>query len=48
MTCSRPRDLEVVDCLRYRRATVDDIMRFARICRVGNIMRPYVEAMVLH
>ena len=36
------------DCLRYRRATVDDIMRFARICRVGNIMRPYVEAMVLH
>lgn len=35
------------DCLRYRRASVDDIMRFARICRVENVMRPYVEAMVL-
>ncbi|MGH7950237.1 MAG: type IV toxin-antitoxin system AbiEi family antitoxin domain-containing protein, partial [Candidatus Binataceae bacterium] len=36
------------DCLRYGRATVDDIMRFARICRVENVMRPYIEAMVLH
>jgi predicted transcriptional regulator of viral defense system len=35
------------DCLRYRRASVDDIMRFARICRVENVMRPYLEAMVL-
>jgi hypothetical protein len=34
------------ECLRYRRASVDDILRFARICRVENVMRPYVEAMV--
>jgi hypothetical protein len=31
------------ECLRYRRASIDDIIRFARICRVENVMRPYVE-----
>ena len=36
------------ECLRYRRASIDDILHFARICRVENIMRPYVEAMVLY
>jgi predicted transcriptional regulator of viral defense system len=32
------------ECLRYRRASIDDIMRFARICRVERVMRPYVES----
>jgi predicted transcriptional regulator of viral defense system len=27
-----------------RRATADDLWRYARICRVANIMRPYLEA----
>lgn len=27
-----------------RRLSVDDIMRFARICRVEKVMRPYLEA----
>lgn len=35
------------ECLRYRRASIDDIIRFSRICRVENVMRPYVEAFVL-
>jgi len=30
--------------LRQRLSTVDDIMGFARICRVEKIMRPYLEA----
>jgi predicted transcriptional regulator of viral defense system len=35
------------ECLRYRRASIDDIIRFSRICRVEKVMRPYVEAFVL-
>jgi predicted transcriptional regulator of viral defense system len=34
------------DCLRDRRATVDELWRFASVCRVRNVMRPYLEAMV--
>jgi len=34
------------DSLRTRKATVDEIHRFAKICRVVNIMRPYLEAAV--
>ena len=34
------------DCLRSRRATVDDIWHFATIDRVQNVMRPYIEATV--
>jgi len=30
--------------LRLRRGSLDDVWRFARICRVANVMRPYVEA----
>lgn len=38
--------LEAVrECLRDRKATSDDIHRYATICRVWNIMRPYLEAM---
>jgi predicted transcriptional regulator of viral defense system len=31
---------------RERRFTVDELMRFARVCRVANVIRPYVEAIV--
>ena len=31
---------------RDRRFTMDEIGRYARICRVSNVMRPYLEAMV--
>jgi hypothetical protein len=34
------------DALRRRKATVDEIHRFAKICRVANVMRPYLEAAV--
>jgi predicted transcriptional regulator of viral defense system len=32
------------DCLDQRRATLDQIWRYAEICRVANVIRPYVEA----
>jgi len=34
------------DCLRHKRATVDELWHFASACRVRNVMRPYIEAMV--
>jgi predicted transcriptional regulator of viral defense system len=37
----------VRDVLRKRKATVDEIVKFARICRVFNVMRPYLEATTL-
>ena len=33
------------DCRRKRCASSDDIWRFAEICRVTNVMRPYLEAL---
>jgi predicted transcriptional regulator of viral defense system len=33
------------DCLGTRRATVGELLHFARVCRVENVMRPYLEAM---
>lgn len=30
--------------LRDRKATVDELWKFAKICRVANVMRPYMEA----
>lgn len=33
------------DCLGARRATVAELLHFARVCRVENVMRPYLEAM---
>lgn len=33
------------DCLRQRRATLPEIERHAKICRVSRVMRPYLEAM---
>jgi len=32
------------ECLREKKATTDEIYRFAKICRVWNVMRPYLEA----
>jgi predicted transcriptional regulator of viral defense system len=34
------------DCLSENRTTVDELVHFARICRVERIMRPYLEALV--
>lgn len=34
------------DCLKQRKASVDDLMRHARICRVEHVMSPYLEAML--
>jgi predicted transcriptional regulator of viral defense system len=32
------------ECLRFRKATPAEIWRFAQICRVSHVMRPYLEA----
>lgn len=34
------------DCLRKKTATVDDLWHYAKVCRVGNVMRPYLEGAV--
>jgi len=34
------------DCLHDRKATVDELVRFAKLDRVWNVMRPYLEATV--
>ena len=33
------------DCLRQKKATINDIYRYAKICRVRNVIRPYMEAL---
>ena len=33
------------ECMREQKCTVDEIWRFAGICRVANVMRPYLEAL---
>jgi predicted transcriptional regulator of viral defense system len=33
------------DCWQQRKATMDDLWKFAKICRVGNVMRPYLESL---
>jgi len=32
------------DCLSQQKCAYDDLWRFAKICRVANVMRPYIEA----
>lgn len=32
------------DCRKHRKASIDDLWKAARLCRVGNVMRPYLEA----
>jgi len=34
------------DCLRLRRATPDEVWQLAAVCRVANVIRPYLEAML--
>jgi len=34
----------VRECLHERKATSDEIYRYAKICRVWNVMKPYLEA----
>jgi predicted transcriptional regulator of viral defense system len=34
------------DTWRNRRATMDDLVRFSRICRVEHVMRPYLESLL--
>jgi len=34
------------DCHRHRKCTNDGLWRFAKICRVANVMKPYLEAMI--
>lgn len=33
------------DCLRQKKASVNEIHHYAKICRVGNVIRPYMEAL---
>jgi predicted transcriptional regulator of viral defense system len=34
------------ECRREKKCTSDELWHFARVCRVSNVMRPYMEAMV--
>lgn len=34
------------DCLRQRKATIDQIMEAATVCRVQKVIRPYLESLV--
>jgi hypothetical protein len=33
------------DCVEKRRCSFDDLWKFAKICRVANVMRPYLESL---
>lgn len=34
------------DCLRKRKATVDELWTYAGICRVANVIKPYLESLL--
>jgi len=34
------------EVLRDRKCSIDELWKYAKICRVTNIMRPYIEAIV--
>ncbi|MFH1068709.1 MAG: type IV toxin-antitoxin system AbiEi family antitoxin [Candidatus Glassbacteria bacterium] len=34
------------DSLRQKKATVDELVAFSRVCRVEQVMKPYMEAML--
>jgi predicted transcriptional regulator of viral defense system len=34
------------ECWRSRKTTMDDLWRYAKICRVANVMRPYLESLI--
>jgi predicted transcriptional regulator of viral defense system len=33
------------DCLRQKKASINEICRYAKVCRVSNVIRPYMEAL---
>src|ERR1035437_7355360 len=33
-------------CLRQKKSTINDIYRYAKICRVGNVIRAYMESLL--
>ncbi len=33
------------DCLRQKRAGINEIYRYAKVCRVSNVIRPYMETL---
>ena len=33
----------LVDCRNQRKCTNDELVHYAEICRVANVMRPYME-----
>ncbi|WP_298905208.1 type IV toxin-antitoxin system AbiEi family antitoxin domain-containing protein [uncultured Nostoc sp.] len=33
------------ECLKERRCTIDEIWHYAKICRMQNVMRPYLESL---
>jgi hypothetical protein len=33
------------DCLHQKKASVNEIYHYAKVCRVGNVIRPYMEAL---
>jgi predicted transcriptional regulator of viral defense system len=33
------------DCVRQKKASVNEIYRYAKVCRVSNVIRPYMEAL---
>ncbi len=33
------------ECIRNRKATMDDLWQAAKVCRVANVMKPYMEAL---
>jgi len=33
------------DCLRQKKASINEVYRYAKICRVSNVIRPYMEAL---
>lgn len=34
------------DCFAQKKCTVDDIWKYAKVCRVSNVIRPYLEASI--
>lgn len=34
------------DCHRSRKCTMDDLWKYAKICRVANVMKPYLESLI--
>jgi len=35
------------ECLKTRHCTIDELWYYAKICRVSNVMRPYLDAMTI-